>query len=267
VIFGNDKIRRVWDAELEEWFFSVVDVVGVLSGSSNPRKHWNKLAQRLRDEGSEVVTDCHRLKFKAKDGKMRETDAGDTKIILRIIQAVPSRKAEPFKMWLARVGAERLDEIVDPEISIDRAMKNYLRQGRSKEWINQRLKSIEVRKELTDEWKERGVKEGFEFGVLTNDMLKVWSGMKVGEYKNFKGLKKENLRDNMTNLELILNMLAEASSTEISKEKYPKGFGESRVVAREGGEVALKARRELEERIKKSVVSSGNDVFLEKEKD
>jgi len=267
VIFDEKKIRRIWDEKKGDWFFSVVDVVGILSGSDSPRKYWNKLAQRLREEGSQVVTDCHRLKLKATDGKMRETDVADKKVVLRIIQSIPSRQAEPFKVWLAQVGSERLDEVVNPELSIDRAMRNYFRQGKSREWINQRLKSIEIRKELTDEWLDRGIKEGVEFGILTNEMLKTWSGMNTGEYKNFKGLKKECLRDNMTNLELVLNMLAEASTTEISKKVCPKTFDENRVVARDGGKVAGSARKELEGKIGTSAISSGRGegIFIKSE--
>jgi hypothetical protein len=259
----DSRIRKIWDSQKEDWLFSVVDVVGVLSESENPRNYWKVLKFRLKNEKSEGGTNCNQLKLKASDGKLYLTTVADAKTLLRIIQSIPSKKAEPFKVWLAEVGSDRLDEEVDPEISIDRAMRNYLNQGRSKEWINQRLKSIEVRKELTDEWQERGVKEGTEFGILTNEMLKTWPGMKVSEYKSFKDLKKENLRDNMTNLELVLNMLAEASTTEISKEVLPETFEANRIVAKEGGEVAKKAREELEKKTGKKVVSSNKEEILE----
>ncbi len=256
MIVFEDKIRKIWDAELEEWFYSIVDVVGILSGSLNPRKYWNKLAQRLRDEESQVVTDCHQLKMRASDGKMRETDCADTKGVLRIVQSISSRKAEPFKLWLAKVGSERIDEAVDPELSIDRAMKNYLAKGHSEKWINQRLKTIEIRKELTDEWKRSGVEEGQEFAILTNEITLAWSGKSIRGYKEFKGLKKENLRDNMTNLELALNTLAEATTTEISKKESPKTFDENKGVAKRGGDVAGVARRKVEDELGHNIISS-----------
>lgn len=253
-IFKKQKIRRVWDEKKETWYFSVVDIISTLVVSKDPRKYWNKLAQRLREEGSEVVTKCHQLKMEAPDGKMRLTDVADTETILRLIQSIPSPKAEPLKIWLAKVGYERIEETEDPELAFNRAMKTYLQKGYSKEWINQRLKSIEVRKELTDEWQERGVKEGLEFAILTDEITKAWSDMNVKAFKKSKGLKKENLRDHMSNLELVLNMLAETSTTEISKSKKPKSFKENREVAKEGGSVARKARLELEEKVGKKMI-------------
>ena len=230
-IFEQKQVRTHWDEEEEKWYFSIVDVVGILSESVDGRKYWNKLKQRLKEEGNETVTNCHQLKMLAADGKMRLTDVADTEQLFRLIQSIPSPKAEQFKMWLAQVGRERIDEIEDPELGIDRLMETYLRKGYSKEWINQRLKSIEIRKELTDEWESRGVKKGQEFAILTDDITRTWSGFTTKQYKNYKGLKKENLRDNMTNMELVLNMLAEASTTEISKDKKPKTFAENRKVA------------------------------------
>lgn len=217
ILFHEKQVRRSWDENRELWYFSIIDVIGILTDSANPRKYWSVLKTRLKKEGSEVATNCSRLKLMANDGKMRNTDVADTESLLRLIQSVPSPKAEPFKLWLAKVGYERIEETEDPELAIDRAMKTYLQKGYSKEWINQRLKSIEVRKELTDEWQERGVKEGLEFSILTDEITKAWSGKSVKAYKKFKGLKKQNLRDNMTNLELVLNMLVEVSTTEISK--------------------------------------------------
>lgn len=257
IVFKN-KIRKIWNSELEEWFFSVVDVVEALVDSESPRKYWNKLIQRLRDEGNEVVTICHQLKMEAKDGKMRMTDVANTKGVLRIIQSIPSKKAEPFKLWLAKVGSERIDEIENPELSINRAMKNYLSKGYSEKWINQRIKTIEVRKELTDEWKRSGVLIEQEFAVLTNEITFAWSGKSIRGYKELKGLKKENLRDNMTNLELALNTLAEATTTEISKKENPEGFDESLDVAKAGGDVAGNARRDIEKRLKVGVVTPKN---------
>lgn len=253
-IFKQQKIRRVWDEEKELWYFSIVDIVSALAVSKDPRKYWNKLAQRLREEGSEVVTNCHQLKMEAPDGKMRLTDVADTETLLRIIQSIPSPKAEPLKIWLAKVGYERIEETEDPELAFNRAMRTYLQKGYSKEWINQRLKSIEIRKELTDEWQERGVKEGIEFAILTDEITKAWSDMTVRDFKKKKGLKKESLRDNMTNLELVLNMLAETSTTEISKSKKPKNFKENKQVAKEGGTVAKKARLELESKVGKKII-------------
>ncbi len=228
VLFHEKQVRRYWDEEKELWYFSVIDVIAILTESTNPRKYWSVLKTRLKKEGSEVATNCSRLKLLASDGKMRMTDVADTQTLLRLIQSIPSPKAEPLKIWLAQVGYERIEETEDPELAFERAMRTYLQKGYSKEWINQRLKTIEVRKELTDEWKERGVKEGLEFAILTNEITKAWSGKSVKAYKKFKGLKKENLRDNMTNLELILNMLAEATTTEISKKKQPKNFQQSK---------------------------------------
>ncbi len=257
-LFNEKQIRTHWDDEQEKWYFSIVDVVGVLSESIDPQAYWRKLKQRLKEEGNETVTNCHRLKMQAADGKMRLTDVADTEQLFRLIQSIPSPKAEPFKMWLANVGRERIDEIEDPELGIDRLMETYLRKGYSKEWINQRLKSIEVRKELTDEWENRGVQKGQEFAILTDEITKAWSGLSTKQYKNFKELKKENLRDHMTNLELVLNMLAEATTTEISKEKKPKTFEQNRIIANQGGTIAGNTRREIEEKTGKKVVTSKN---------
>lgn len=257
-LFEQAQIRSVWDSEKEDWYFSVVDVVGILSESTNPQAYWRKLKERLKKEGNESVTNCHALKMPAADGKMRKTDVADTKQLLRIIQSIPSPKAEPFKMWLAEVGKERLDEIADPELAIKRAHDTYRKKGYSEEWINQRARTIEMRKELTDEWQRSGVKEGREYAILTNEITKAWSGMTTKEYKEFKGLKKENLRDNMTNLELVLNMLAEVSTTEISKSTNPKGFEESKRVARQGGQVAKNAKDEIESQSGQKVISKAN---------
>lgn len=264
VLFQEQEIRKVWDDKTEKWYFSVVDVVNCLVASSDARKYWNKLAQRLRDEGSEVVTKCHRLKFLAKDGKYYFSDAGDTETVFRIIQSIPSPNAEPFKLWLARVGYERVEEVEDPEKTIQRAMATYLKKGHSKNWVDLRLKSIEIRKDLTNEWNERGVNSQNEFSILTDDITFAWAGLKTNDYKKLKSLKKENLRDNMTNLELVLNMLAEASTTEISKKEEPKNFPENRKVAQKGGRVAGKARQELEKQVGGSIVSPKN--FLSKVK-
>ena len=246
-LFESKQIRSHWDNENELWYFSIVDVIEVLTQSVSPRKYWNKLKQRLKEEGNETATNCHQFKMKASDGKMRLTDVADTEQLLRLIQSIPSPQAEPFKLWLAKVGYERLEAMQDPEKSIDTAMQDYLNLGYSSKWINQRLKSIEVRKELTDEWESRGVEQGKEFAILTDILTKAWSGHNTKEYKNLKALKKENLRDNMTNLELILNMLAEATTTEISKEKKPTDMGENMTVAKEGGTIegALRAGLEL----------------------
>jgi len=260
-LFQKQKVRTHWDEEKELWFFSIIDVVAILIEQADfqkARKYWNKLKERLKKEGNETVTNCHQLKMEATDGKMRMTDVADTEQLLRLIQSIPSPKAEPFKIWLAKVGYERIEETEDPELAFDRAMGTYLKKGYSKEWINQRLKSIEVRKELTDEWDTRGMKEGLEYAILTNEITKAWADRDVKAYKIFKGLKKENLRDNMTNLELVLNMLAEASTTEISKEKKPQGLDENRDVARKGGNAAKKARLEIEKHTGKSIVSSKN---------
>jgi hypothetical protein len=260
-LFQGNQIRRLWNGSEEKWYFSVVDVAQTLTNQpdfTTARKYWNKLAERLRAEGSEVVTKCHQLKLRATDGKMRLTDVADTEVLLRIIQSIPSPKAEPFKLWLARVGYERLEETSDPELAINRALKTYLQKGYSREWINQRLKSIEIRKELTDEWENRGVKEGLEFAILTNEITEAWAGLTTKQYKNLKGLKKENLRDNMTNLELVLNMLAETATTEISQKRQPRNFPENKKIAREGGTVAGNARKEIESKTGKKVITSKN---------
>lgn len=258
-LFEGKSIRRLWNEDEEKWYFSVVDVVAVLSNSANPRKYWNKLAERLRKEESESVTKCHQLKMQSSDGKYYLTDAADTEVMLRIIQSIPSPNAEPFKLWLAQVGYERLEETADPELAINRALRTYLQKGYSQDWINQRLKSIEVRKALTDEWETRGVKEGMEFAILTNEITKAWTGLTTKQYKNLKGLRKENLRDNMTNLELVLNMLAETATTEISQNKQPKNFPENKQVAHEGGTIAGNARKEIESKTgRKVIVKKGN---------
>lgn len=255
-LFQKQKIRTHWDEDKELWYFSIIDVVAVLADNSRPRKYWSDLKKKLKDEGSELSEKIGQLKMKAADGKMRFTDVADTEQLLRLIQSIPSPKAEPFKVWLAKVGYERIEETEDPELAFDRAMTTYLKKGYSKEWINQRLKSIEVRKELTDEWQERGMKEGLEYAILTNEITKAWADKDVKAYKKLKGLKKQNLRDNMTNLELILNMLAEASTTEISKEKEPDGLKENRDVASKGGGAAKKARLEIEKQTGKPIVTS-----------
>ena len=257
-IFQDKKVRTHWDAEKDEWYFSVVDVVGVLTDSVDPSAYWRKLKQRLKAEGNQTVTNCHGLRMQAPDGKMRLTDVADTKQLLRIIQSIPSPKAEPFKQWLAQVGAERLDEIADPERAIVRGADFYRAKGYSEGWINQRLQSIEMRKELTDEWKARGINQERDYAILTNEMTRAWSGLTVRDYKEVKGLKKENLRDNMTNLELVLNMLAEVTTTAISRSRQPETFAESRNIAIEGGSVAGSARREIEQRTGQPVVSSLN---------
>ena len=259
-IFEGNQIRSVWDNENEEWYFSVVDVIGTLTESKDPGAYWRKLKQRLKEEGSEVVTFCHGLKLMATDGKMRETDVCDMQGIFRIIQSVPSPKAEPFKIWLAEVGKERLDEIVDPELTIERALETYLRKGYSREWINQRLQAIQVRKELTDSWQDHGVKEGLEYAILTNEISKAWSGMSTREYKDFKGLKKQNLRDNMSTTELILNMLAETATKDIANTSNPQGLEENKKVAKRGGHVAKVAKETLEQEIGGSVITSKNAI-------
>lgn len=261
--FNEKQIRTYWDEEQEKWYFSIVDVVGVLTESENPQVYWRVLKKRLLAEGNETVTNCNGLKMEAVDGKMRMTDVADTEQLFRLIQSVPSPKAEPFRLWLAKVGRERIDEIEDPEIGLDRLMETYLRKGYSKEWINQRLKSIEIRKELTDEWENRGVKKGEEFAILTDEITKAWSGFTTKNYKVFKGLKRENLRDHMTNLELVLNMLAEAATTEISKDKEPKTFVQNKEVAHKGGNVAKAARKQLEETTGKKVVTKLNSKHIE----
>lgn len=257
-IFDEKRVRTVWDSEQEKWYFSVVDVCGVLTDTADyqtSRKYWNKLKQRLKEEGCEPVTICHQLKLLAADGKMRMTDVGDTEQIFRIIQSIPSRKAEPFKQWMAQVASQRIDQLQDPELSIDQAIADYKRLGYSDKWINSRIKSIEVRKELTDEWQRAGIQEGQQFASLTDIITKEWSGMTTRQYKQYKGLKKENLRDNMTNVELALNMLAEASTAEISKQRNPKGLKESQIVAKEGGSVAKAARKQLESKTGTSAIS------------
>jgi hypothetical protein len=257
-IFEQKQVRSVWNDEEEKWYFSIIDVIEVLTDTDRPRKYWSDLKAKLNKEGSELSEKIGQLKLAAEDGKMRITDVADTQQLFRLIQSIPSPKAEPFKLWLAQVGSERIDEIEDPEIGFDRLMETYLRKGYSKEWINQRLKSIEIRKELTDEWENRNVKKGQEFAILTDEITKAWSGLTTKQYKNFKDLKKENLRDHMTNLELVLNMLAEASTTEISKDKKPKTFNENKIVARKGGNVAKAARRQLENTTGKKVVTKLN---------
>ena len=263
-IFEGNQIRSVWDNDKEEWYFSVVDVVGTLTDSKDPGAYWRKLKQRLKEEGSEVVTFCHGLKLKAADGKMRESDVADMQGIFRIIQSVPSPKAEPFKMWLAEVGKERLDEIVDPELTIERALETYLRKGYSREWINQSLQAIQVRKELTDSWQEHDVKEGLEYAILTNEISKAWSGMSTREYKDFKGLKKQNLRDNMSTTELILNMLAETATKDIANASNPQGLKENKKVAKRGGNVAKVAKETLEQETGKPVITTKNAIDFER---
>lgn len=263
-LFSGQEIRRVWNEEQEKWYFSLIDIVKILSQNERPRKYWDDLKRKIKQEGGEVSEKIGQLKMLSKDNKMRETDVADTETVFRIIQSIPSPKAEPFKLWLARVGYERVEEAEDPEKAIQRAMATYLKKGYSKEWINFRLKSIEIRKDLTDEWNERGVDTPDKFAILTDDITFAWAGIKTKEYKKIKDLKKENLRDNMTNLELVLNMLAEASTTEISKKEKPDTFVKNRDVAKKGGGVAGVARRELEKQTGKSVISSSK--FLPKNK-
>lgn len=260
--FENKQVRSHWDTEEEKWYFSIVDVIAVLTDSVDPTAYWRKLKQRLKAEGNETVTNCHALKMRAADGKMRMTDVADTEQLLRLIQSVPSPKAEPFKQWLAKVGSQRLDQIQDPELSIQQALQDYRRLGYSDDWINQRLKSIEIRKELTDEWQRTGITDNKDFAVLTNILTKTWSGKTVKEYKQHKGLKKQNLRDNMTSTELILNMLAEASTKDISQANNPNTFDQSMTIAKQGGNVAKVAREELERQTGKSVISSDNAATL-----
>ena len=266
--FEGKKIRTAWNEEQEEWYFSIVDVVAVLTDQPTQRSasnYWAKLKERLKAEGADqLLTNCQQLKMLAEDGKMRLTDVANTEQILRLIQSIPSPKAEPFKRWLAMVGKERIDETIDPEITIERALVTYLKKGYTREWINQRLQAIQVRKELTDEWQDRGVKQGVEYAILTDEITKAWTGLSTREYKNLKGLKKENLRDNMSTLELVLNMLAEATTTEISKEQKPKTFEENRKVARSGGEAAGEARQSVEKRTGKPVITSKNAVDFTK---
>jgi len=257
-IFEDKQVRTVWDAEQEKWYLSIIDVIEILTGTDRPRKYWGDLKAKLKKEGSELSEKIGQLKMQSADGKFYLTDVADTEQLFRLIQSIPSPKAEPFKLWLAQVASERLDEMQDPELSIDRALEQYLKLGYSENWINQRLKSIEIRKELTDEWKNRGLKEGQQFATLTDIITKAWAGKTTKEYKVFKGLKKENLRDNMTNTELILNMLAEASTKDISQSANPKGFEESKKVAQQGGNVAKVALKELESKTGKKVVSPLN---------
>lgn len=265
-LFEENPIRTAWDEEKEEWYFSVVDVVGVLTEQTDfdtARKYWNKLKQRLKDEGSQLVSNCHQLKMRSpKDGKNYKTDVADTQQLLRIIQSIPSKKAEPFKMWLAQVGKERIDEIIDPELTIERALETYSKKGYSPDWINQRLQTIRARKELTDAWKAHGVEKGQEYAILTDEVTKAWSGMSTRQYKNLKGLKKENLRDNMSTLELALNMLAEATTTELTKSQNPYGLEENKTVARTGGKIAGDARKNIEAQTGKPVITSDNAQSL-----
>jgi hypothetical protein len=265
-LFEGQRIRRVWDDDREKWYFSVVDAVGALSGSTDPRNYWKVLKSRLKEEGSEVVTKCNQLKFMANDGKYYASDAADTETMFRLIQSIPSPKAEPFKLWLARVGYERVEEAEDPEKAIQRALATYLKKGYSKEWVDLRLKSIEIRKDLTNEWNGRGVKKAGEYATLTDDITFAWAGMKTKDYKKYKDLKRENLRDNMTNLELVLNMLAETSTTEISKVRQPKTFPANRRVAKEGGGIAGHARSELEAKTGRSALSDKNFRKLKEQK-
>jgi len=264
-LFENKKVRVQWNQNEEKWYFSIIDVIAVLTESQNPQTYWRVLKMRLKDEGNETVTNCNGLKMLAPDRKMRLTDAANTEQLLRLIQSIPSKKAEPFKVWLAMVGNERINETYDPELAFDRAMKTYLQKGYSKEWINQRLKTIEVRKELTDEWNRAGIEKETDFAILTNEITKAWSGKNVSEYKQLKNLKKENLRDNMTNLELVLNMLAEATTTELSKKENPKRFDDSKKIAIRGGTVAGNTRKDIEKQLGESIVSPKNakDNFLE----
>ena len=265
-LFENQKIRTAWDAEQEEWYFSVVDVVGVLTDQPDTRhaaKYWSVLKTRLKKEGSELPTNCSQLKLKSADGKRYLTDVADTEQLLRIIQSIPSPKAEPFKLWLAQVGRERIEETIDPEQAIDRALETYLKKGYSEEWVHQRLLAIRIRNELTDEWQKRGVERGREYAILTDEISRAWSGMTTRQYKRLKGLKKENLRDNMSDLELVLNMLAEASTTSISRTEQPKGLEENKKVARRGGRIAGNARRELEQETGRPVVTAENAQTLQ----
>lgn len=266
-LFEDKKVRTVWDDEQEKWYFAIVDVIAILTESLDSKAYWRKLKQRLKEEGNESVTNCHALKLRAADGKMRLTDVADTEQLFRIIQSVPSPKAEPFKQWMARVASDRIDQMQDPELSIDQAIIDYKRLGYSDNWINQRIRSIEVRKELTDEWKRGGVEEGVQYASLTDIITKEWSGRTTKEYKRLKGLKKENLRDNMTNVELALNTLAEASATEISKQRNPKGFNQHAEVAQNGGMVAKVAREQLERQLGRTVISSAkaSDYLLPSE--
>jgi len=257
-LFQDRNIRTIWDEEQEKWYFSIIDVIAVLTDSDNPRKYWSVLKTRLKSEGSQLATNCSQLKMPGADGKMRETDVADAEQILRLVQSVPSKKAEPFKLWLAKVGNDRIDEMADPELAINRALDFYAKKGYSLDWINQRLKTIEVRKLLTDEWDKGGIKKGMEYALLTDEIYSGWAGLNARSYKKLKGLQKENLRDNMSNLELVLNMLAEVSTTEISKKESPKGLNENIKVARKGAAVAGNARREIEEKTGKSAITGKN---------
>ena len=261
-LFEDKRIRTAWDEEKEEWYFSIVDVIGVLTESPNPQTYWRVMKKRLKDEGNETVTNCNALKMIAADGKRRLTDVADTEQLLRLIQSIPSPKAEPFKLWLAQVGRERIEETIDPEQAIDRAFETYLKKGYTREWIYQRLLSIRVRNELTGEWDAHGVQKGVEYAILTDEITRAWAGMTTRQYKNLKGLKKENLRDNMSTMEIVLNMLAEASTTEISKAENPQTFEENRVIAKKGGQVAGEARRAVEQQTGKSVITSQNAAQL-----
>ncbi len=254
-LFQERKVRTVWDDQEEKWYFSIVDVCGILTESKDPQVYWRKVKQRLKSEGNETVTNCHALKLQAADGKMRLTDVADTEQLFRLIQSIPSPKAEPFKLWMAQVASQRFDQMQDPELSIDQAIIDYKRLGYSDAWINQRIKSIEVRKELTDEWKRTGVHEGLEYASLTDIITREWSGFTTKQYKRYKGLKKENLRDNMTNLEMAFNILAEASATELSKQRDPKGYSQQKQIAKEGGSVAKTARRQLEGKLGHNIIS------------
>lgn len=266
-LFESRQVRSIWDSEEEKWYFSITDIIEVLTETDRPRKYWSDLKSKLKKEGSELSEKIGQLKMAAEDGKMRVTDVADTEQLFRLIQTIPSPKVEPFKLWLAQVGSERIDEIEDPEKGIDRMMETYLRKGYSKDWINQRLKSIEVRKDLTDEWENHGVQKGQEFAILTDEITKAWSGFSTKQYRAFKDLKKENLRDHMTNLELVLNMLAEATTTEISKEKNPETFEDSRIIAKQGGTIAGNTRKEIEEKTGKNIVTKLNAKKLNNSKD
>ena len=257
-LFEHKSIRSVWDEEREEWYFSIVDVIEVLVGTDNPRRYWSDLKRKMKSEGSQLYEDIVQLKMKSADGKQYNTDVADTQQLLRLIQSIPSPKAEPFKLWLAQVGRERIEETIDPELTIDRALETYLRKGYTREWINQRLQAIQVRKELTDEWQDRGVQKGLEYAILTDEITRAWSGMNTKQYKRLKGLKKENLRDNMTTTEIVLNMLAETATTDISKEAQPTSFSENQDVARRGGSVAGVARQALEQQTGKPAITSQN---------
>ncbi len=261
-LFEDQAIRTAWNEEEEEWYFSIVDVVGVLTESKDPPAYWRKLKQRLKEEGNESVTNCHALKLKAADGKRRLTDVANTEQLLRLIQSIPSKKAEPFKIWLAEVGRDRIEETMDPELIAERLVATYERKGYTREWINQRLQAISARKELTDEWKDRGVQQGKEYAILTDELTRAWSGMTTRQYKNFKGLKKESLRDNMSTTELTLNQLAEVATRELSQQEKPQGFEENKKVAQAGGSVAGNARKDLEERLGRSLITNQNAAQL-----